>query len=583
MAEKINTTLNGLAQTFEVGIETAAISVIREKAGLKGTKFVCGSGTCGACTVLVDGAAHCSCIMPALHMEGKQIITIEGQAKGDLHPVQKAFLAHDALQCGYCTPGFINEGIAFYNEWRTKNDDLEDPQSPSREIIAAAMAGHYCRCGAYQGIYEAIIEACSGKYDGPEMPEYLRNDGPAKVTGAAKYTTDIALDGQLVGVIFRSTIPHGKIRRLDLSKAQAMNGVKAVLRLKADDHTHYEGEPIAALAAVDRATAHAALQAIEIEYVALPFLTDIKSAMKADAILLTPEDRKTVPTASEAPPFPGKWEGNVRQTTLSISSSEKAKAKRKIENSSPEKATHYEATFVTPTQFHTTLEPHCAVADWKENGQLTVYASTQGVYFLAKDIAKHYDLKEEQVHVIAEHVGGAFGSKLTLHTAIKTAIELSRAAKAPVAVIYSRAEEFTEAGYRPSAEIVTTITADPDGGNAAYTMAAYGNSGYAIGSNIADISGLGYTGISKSLVDYDVLTNFQPGRHSGLPAARRPVLHWSKPSTNWRCSSIWIPSHFVGNGRSTLVILRCLIGWRNCRSGKNGLPFTQKATVLSAV
>ncbi len=518
MAEKITTTLNGAQRTFTAEIETSAIELIRGQAGLTGTKLVCGSGACGACTVLVDGAPHCSCIMPAIHMEGKQITTVEAHAQSDLHPVQKAFLAHDALQCGYCTPGFINEGIAFYDNWKRN----AHRKRPTRADIAHAMAGHYCRCGAYQGIYAAIADACEGKYEGPEMPTYLRSDGPAKVTGAAKYTTDIALPGQLVGVIFRSRIPHGKIKRLDLSKAQAIPGVKAILRLKTDDITHYEGEPLAALAAVDHATALAALHAIEVEYEPLPFIMDMRASMKADAVQIVPEDKKQVPSASEAPPFPGSWEGNVRKTLLSISSSDKSKAKRKIEKSLPESATHYEATFVTPTQFHTTLEPHCAVADWRENDMLTVYASTQGMYFLAKDIAERYKLKEENVEVIAEHVGGAFGAKLTLHTAIKTAIELSRAAKTPVAVIYSRAEEFSEAGYRPSAEIETTITADPDGSNAAYTMAAYGNSGYAIGSNIADISGLGYTGIAKSLVDYDVLTNFQPGaafRAPGGPAA----------------------------------------------------------------
>jgi xanthine dehydrogenase YagR molybdenum-binding subunit len=354
------------------------------------------------------------------------------------------------------------------------------------------------------------------------LPLFLRNDGPAKVTGAAKYTSDIQLPGQLFAAILRTTIPHGKITRLDLAPAQAMPGVKAVMRIKEDDIARYEGEPLAAVAAITPEIAHAALQAMTVTYEARPFLLDIRASMKPDAVQLFPGDKKDVPVASEAPPFPGSWEGNVRKTMISLSSADKGKAKRNTEKSSPENANHYSAKFITPTQFHTTLETHCAVADWKEGDQLTVYASTQGVYFLAKDIAEHYKLKEDQVKVVAEHVGGAFGAKLTFHTAIKTAIDLSRLAKAPVELIYSRAEEFTEAGYRPSSEIEVTITADKDGANAAYTMVAYGNSGFAIGSNIADISGLGYTGIAKSLMDYDVLTNFQPAaafRAPGGPAA----------------------------------------------------------------
>ncbi len=519
MAYSITTTFNGETRTFGAEIETTALEVIRQQAGFTGTKLVCGSGACGACTILVDGEARCSCIMPALHMEGKRIDTIESHAtQGDAHPVQKAFLAHDALQCGFCTPGFINEGIAFYNDWQAKHKG----QRPERDEIAAAMAGHYCRCGAYQGIFQAMMDACEGKFDGPEIPEFLRNDGRQKVTGFAQYTADIQLPGQLVGVILRSTIPHGKILRIDSLAAEKMDGVKAVLRLKQDEITRYEGEPLVALAATTEAIAYAALQAIVVEYEPRPFVLEIRESMKPDAVPLFSGDKKEIAAASEAPPFPGSWEGNVRKTLLSLSSSDKGKAQRLTEKSDPKLATHFAATFQTPTQFHTTFEPHCAVADWKADGKLTVYASTQGVHALGKAIAERYELKEDDVQVFAEYVGGGFGSKLTMYTAIKTAIELSRAAKWPVAVIYDRAEEFSETGYRPSAEIEVVLTAEEDGSNAAYTMTAYGNSGFAIGSNVADISGLGYTGIAKSLLDYDVLTNFQPGaafRGPGGPAA----------------------------------------------------------------
>lgn len=518
MPESITLTLNGQPRRFEVEIATSAVELIRDMAGLTGTKLVCGSGACGACTVLVDGQPQCSCLLPALHMDGKEVLTVEAHAQEELHPVQRAFLAHDALQCGYCTPGFINEGISFYAEWKREHTG----QRPGRDAVAQAMAGHYCRCGAYPGIFEAMMDACEGKFDAAGRPHFLRHDGPAKVTGAARYTTDVRLPGQLVGVVLRSGLPHGRITRLDVSKAEAMDGVKAVIRLKEDAVTHYEGEPLVALAAVDTATAHAALQAIEVVQEPLPFVQDLRAAMQPDAVAVYDGKMKEVPVASEAPPFPGSWEGNVRTTLVSLSAKNRAKAKRMTKDPHPGKPTYYEATFATPTQFHTTLEPHCAVAHWQGNGQLVVHASTQGVYWLARDIAHHYQLKEENVQVMAEYVGGGFGSKLTLHTEIKVAIELSRAAQAPVAVIYTRAEEFTEAGYRPPSMIQLRITAQADGSNAAYHMEAYANSGFAIGSNIADISGLGYTGIAKTLQDHDVLTHYQPGaafRAPGGPAA----------------------------------------------------------------
>lgn len=517
MAETISLTLNGSPKKLTAEIESSALEAIRDQTGMTGTKLVCGSGACGACTILVDGRAQCACLTPAVQLEGKNVQTVEAHAQDALHPVQKAFLAHDGLQCGYCTPGFINEGIAFYDHWRKRHGK----QRPDREEVAEAMAGHLCRCGAYIGIYAAIAAACAGDFDGPGMPEYQRVDGIDKVTGKAVYTTDVKLPGQLIGAIYRSPFPHARVSNIDLSAARSMPGVKAAIVLKKDATLRYEGEPIAAVAAETHAQAQAAIAAIRADFEALEFVTDGVASRRNKEINLVPEDKKEIPVASEGPAFPGSWDHNVRQTKFSLTSSKKGKAKRKVRDMQTG-INSFAATFLTPTQFHTTLEPHCAVADWKENGKLTVYTSTQAVYFLAKDIAKHYDLKEENVEVIAEHVGGAFGSKLTLRTEALTAIDLSREAGAPVEVIYSRAEELLETGFRPPAEIEIKITSDSDGQNPAFRMDAYGSSGLAIGSNIADIAGLNYTGIAKSLQDYDVLTNFSPGcafRAPGGPAA----------------------------------------------------------------
>jgi xanthine dehydrogenase YagR molybdenum-binding subunit len=515
----IRTTLNGKPTTFSnVGIESAALELLRDKAGITGTKLVCGSGVCGACTILVDGQARCSCLLPATALEGRQVQTVEAHGPEKLHPVQKAFLAHDALQCGYCTPGFINEGIAFYNRWRSDKGKTR----PTREEVAEGLAGHLCRCGAYQGIYEAMQSACEGTYDGPEMPDYLRVDGIPKVTGQAKFTTDVQLPGQLVGAIARSPYPHARIRSIDLSAAQALPGVKAVMLVKEDKVSRYEGEAIAAIAATDQATAHAAVELIRIDWEPLPFVVDPRTARQPEAPFIYAAEKADMPVASEGPALPGSLDGNVRKAMFSLSSADKGKARRMTKALPTDTQYNYQATFSTPTQFHTTLEPHCAVADWKADGKLTVYASTQSVFYLAEDIAKHFKLKREDVEVIADYVGGAFGSKLPLRTEALVAIKLSRAAGAPVSVVYSRAEELSETGYRPSADIEVAITVDPDGRNPGYTMRGYSNAGVAIGSNVADISGLAYTGIAKNLEDYDVLTHMQPGcafRGPGGPAA----------------------------------------------------------------
>uniref|UniRef100_UPI00261E8596 (2Fe-2S)-binding protein n=1 Tax=Ilumatobacter sp. TaxID=1967498 RepID=UPI00261E8596 len=148
----ISTTVNGESHTIEVEGHESAVDVIREQLGLTGTKLVCAGGVCGACTVQIDGTPVAGCLTPATAMRGGEVTTIEGlETDGKLHPVQQAFMAHDGLQCGYCTPGFVVDAAAFVDEWRAANGSTE----PDRHTIADALAGHLCRCGAYDGIYRA--------------------------------------------------------------------------------------------------------------------------------------------------------------------------------------------------------------------------------------------------------------------------------------------------------------------------------------------------------------------------------------------------------------------------------------------
>src|SRR5215470_18568573 len=112
-------------------------------------------------------------------------------------------MAHDALQCGFCTPGFIVEATAFYDRWRAANGTA----TPSREEIGAALSGHLCRCGAYDGISRAVTDACAGRFDGDNFTS-PRVEARDKVTGAARYTVDIKQQGMLEGIILRSLDPH---------------------------------------------------------------------------------------------------------------------------------------------------------------------------------------------------------------------------------------------------------------------------------------------------------------------------------------------------------------------------------------
>ena len=152
MTKTIRFMLNGRSASVEAEDGRMFLWVLRTELGLTGTKFGCGEGLCGSCTVLVDGAAERSCQLPMTEVAGKKIVTIEGLAKnGKLHPVQAAFVEHDALQCGFCTPGMI---LSAY-------DLLLANPNPSRQEILDHMEDNLCRCGAHLRIVRAIETAAA--------------------------------------------------------------------------------------------------------------------------------------------------------------------------------------------------------------------------------------------------------------------------------------------------------------------------------------------------------------------------------------------------------------------------------------
>jgi aerobic-type carbon monoxide dehydrogenase small subunit (CoxS/CutS family) len=154
MEEKIKFTLNGKAINLSVDGERSLLWVLRTDLKLTGAKYGCGEGLCGACTVLVNQKAARSCQVPLKDIKGKEVITIEGLAKKDLlHPLQQAFIEHDALQCGYCTPGMILNAYSL----------LQENPHPTRNQIIEAMDDNLCRCGAHNRIIQAIDAAANRK------------------------------------------------------------------------------------------------------------------------------------------------------------------------------------------------------------------------------------------------------------------------------------------------------------------------------------------------------------------------------------------------------------------------------------
>ncbi|PSR55878.1 ferredoxin [Adhaeribacter arboris] len=144
--------VNGVKRTAKATPETSLLSVLRDEFDLTGTKYGCGEGQCGACTVLLDGKAVRSCRTPISSLSGKEIITVEGLEKnGRLHPVQEAYLKVDVFQCGYCASGMVLSTVAL----------LKNNPHPTQEQIIDFMNGNICRCGTYPRILQAIQEAAS--------------------------------------------------------------------------------------------------------------------------------------------------------------------------------------------------------------------------------------------------------------------------------------------------------------------------------------------------------------------------------------------------------------------------------------
>lgn len=502
----VRTTVNGVARSETVGADESTLRLVRERLGLTGAKLGCGQGACGACTVMVDKAPACACLLPAVALEGREVTTVEGLS-ADLHPVQRAFLAHDAMQCGFCTPGFVMEGAAFMDRWRAEHGATE----PSDEELAEALAGHVCRCGAQVGIRAAIRDACAGRFDGPEK-EAPRYDARAKVTGAAKYTVDVQLPGMLIAKVLRASVPHAEVSAIDLSAAEAMPGVKAVKSfVMAGAAIRYEGQELVAVAAVDEATALAALAAIKLELNLRAPVISAESALAEGATIIFPGGAG-IASASEAPVLKAPWKGNLRGPTETNILAKPKRAAAAIAAARAGEGQLIEARYTAHNQAHTCMEPHAAVARWDGDTKLEVWLSTQSVDDMADALCERYELERANVRVRADHVGGGFGSKAGVDKELITAVDLAKLAGAPVRLAFERWEELLVGGNRPEASVNLSLASDAEGGFGGLDAEAYNLNGAAVGGSTGLVLRLLYRSKNKDVRDYDVVTTTAPGK-----------------------------------------------------------------------
>jgi xanthine dehydrogenase YagR molybdenum-binding subunit len=299
-----------------------------------------------------------------------------------------------------------------------------------------------------------------------------RVDGPVKSTGRAKYSFDINRPGMLHAVILRSPYPHASLKSIDTSAAEKSPGFKALYLIKKEgDEVYYAGDEILAIACDTEEHARDAARAVKIQYEQLPFTVSEVAVLEGNL--------KT------APPFGPRKERDNKRPPIEGQTDKFAEGVKAAE------VTH-EGVYGMSTICHQCLESHGLVAEWGQDGSLTVWASTQAVTGTAKALSTHFmaqkiDLPESKVKCITHYMGGGFGSKFGPDVQGIAAAELARKAKAPVKLMLDRWSEVTAGGNRPSAYGKVKLGAKKDGTITFYEVESYGTPGVGMGATVGPL------------------------------------------------------------------------------------------------
>jgi len=468
--------VNGVEHELDVAPETKLVDVLRRHLGLTGTKVGCGQGRCGTCVVLLDGRPVRSCIYPMRKAAGKTVLTVEGLAASwgntqELHPLQRAFIEHGAVQCGFCTPGMLMTAAALWNELA----EAASTAPVSDERLEKLLARNACRCTGYAAILRAIRSALSELQTGESLPPIAieteeplnfigrslpRPESVDKVTGAAMFADDFSFPAMLHGATLRAAHPHARILSIDTSKATALPGVHAVLTYRdvpgrnrhglvipdwpvlCQDKVRYMGDAVALVAAESPEIAIAALEQIEVAYEPLPVVANAEAAREIETVLVH-ED------------WPG---GNLL---------EHIKLRRgDVEEGLAAADVIVEREYRTPMYDHMFMEPECSIgvpAGYDEaHPHITVYCGSQIPYADRDQVAAALGLPAEQVRVRGTMIGGGFGGKEDIMGQIHAAL-LAQATGRPVKILYSRQESMLAHPKRHATVIQLKVGARKDG------------------------------------------------------------------------------------------------------------------------
>ncbi len=473
-------TVNGAAHAVAAEPFSTLADVLRDTLGLTGTKIGCDAGDCGACTVLLDGAQVCACLVPAAQLHGRTIDTVEGAGpQGVTDQLRQAFLSHGAAQCGICTPGMLMAATAL----------LTEIPAPSRPEIEAALGGVLCRCTGYIKIIDAVEDVGARRVREPAVANPRaetdadtfgvgrraeRVDGWAKVSGRELFGADAAPEDALWMRVIRSPHAHARFVIGDFAPLMAATpGLVALVTAAdvpgensfgifpdtkdqpvfAEQHVRYRGEAVAALVGSRAALAQIADSDVPLAWTPLPALTGIEAA-----------------TAKGAPALHSARSDNVLTRGRL--------ARGDVAGAHAGAAASASGTFETGFVEHAYIEPEAgyAVPDADGPGTITVHASTQAPYMDRDEVARVLGVPKEKVRIVPTACGGGFGGKLDVAVQPLLAVAARKVGQ-PVRIVYSRTESMSSTTKRHPSRITAKASADAVGHLLAYEMHGDFNTG----------------------------------------------------------------------------------------------------------